>query len=168
MKFVKLYSVCAVFASAAIAAETPSPALLVLNKADQALAIVDPASGKIVARVSVGEGSRSLLFSGKVVFQANVLRPENAIQNTLAIPAPSDRAFIAILPERHAPSGDHHSHLGTIITEALSDVLTRRDYRPPESVRKVLTAKRAHVSMPHAFTTSGSLAACPCLPQRPG
>ena len=32
----------------ALAAATPSPALLVLNKADNVLAIVDPASGKVI------------------------------------------------------------------------------------------------------------------------
>jgi len=35
-------------------AQTPSPALLVLEKADNMLAIVDPATLKIVARVPAG------------------------------------------------------------------------------------------------------------------
>jgi hypothetical protein len=52
MDFVKLGTVCMAFAAAAaMAAETPSPALLVLNKADQALVIVEPASGKVAARL---------------------------------------------------------------------------------------------------------------------
>jgi len=46
------------------AAETPSPALLVLNKADHALAIVDPASGQVVARVGVGEGPHEVTVTG--------------------------------------------------------------------------------------------------------
>lgn len=46
------------------AAETPSPALLVLNKADQQLAIIDPASGKVVARVGVGAGPHEVAVSG--------------------------------------------------------------------------------------------------------
>ncbi|HEX5228279.1 MAG TPA: YncE family protein, partial [Bryobacteraceae bacterium] len=45
-------------------AETPSPALLVLNKADKQLAIVDPASGKVVARVNVGDGPHEVTVSG--------------------------------------------------------------------------------------------------------
>src|ERR1700722_7726687 len=68
MGFVKLCMVCVGLATVAIAAETPSPALLVLNKADQALAIVDPASGKVVARVSVGEGPHEVTVSGDGVF----------------------------------------------------------------------------------------------------
>jgi YVTN family beta-propeller protein len=55
------------------AAETPSPALIVLNKADQALAIVDPANGKVVARVGVGEGPHEVAVSadGKFAFVGN-------------------------------------------------------------------------------------------------
>jgi YVTN family beta-propeller protein len=73
MTFASFCAVCNIFAAAAIAAETPSPALLVLNKADQVLAIVDPASGKVVARVSVGEGPHEVAVSadGKLAFVGN-------------------------------------------------------------------------------------------------
>jgi YVTN family beta-propeller protein len=55
------------------AAETPSPALLVLNKEDNALAIVDPVSGKVVGRVPVGEAPHEVTASadGKLAFVAN-------------------------------------------------------------------------------------------------
>jgi YVTN family beta-propeller protein len=73
MRSVKLCAACTMFAAAAIAADTPSPALLVLNKADHALAIVDPGSGKVVARVSVGEGPHEVTVStdGKFAFVGN-------------------------------------------------------------------------------------------------
>jgi YVTN family beta-propeller protein len=73
MTFVKLCVVCTLLTTTLIAAETPSPALLVLNKADKALAIVDPASGKVVARVSVGEGPHEVTAStdGKFAFVGN-------------------------------------------------------------------------------------------------
>jgi len=73
MTIVKLSALCSMFAAAAIAAETPSPALLVLNKADQTLAIVDPASGKVAGRVSVGEGPHEVTVStdGKLAFVGN-------------------------------------------------------------------------------------------------
>ena len=87
MKFVKLCAVCILLNAvcillnavcilldmALIAAETPSPALLVLNKADQAPAIVDPASGKVAARVRVGEGPHEVTVStdGKLAFVGN-------------------------------------------------------------------------------------------------
>jgi len=43
--------------------QTPSPALLVLEKDDQALAIVDPATLKIVARVPAGEDRHEVVAS---------------------------------------------------------------------------------------------------------
>jgi YVTN family beta-propeller protein len=59
-------------ASAAFAADTPSPALLVLNKEGN-LAIVDPASRKVVGRVNVGEGPHEAEVStdGKLGFVSN-------------------------------------------------------------------------------------------------
>jgi YVTN family beta-propeller protein len=57
----------------ASAAETPSTALLVLNKEEGALAIVDPASGKVVGRVPTGEGPHEVTVSsdGKLAFVGN-------------------------------------------------------------------------------------------------
>ena len=57
----------------ALAAATPNPALLVLNKADNALAIVDPASGKVVGLVPVGESPHEVSVSadGKLAFVSN-------------------------------------------------------------------------------------------------
>jgi YVTN family beta-propeller protein len=73
MTIVKFCTVCVCLTLAAIAAETPSPALLVLNKADQTMAIVDPVSGKVVAHVSVGEGPHEVTVSadGKFAFVGN-------------------------------------------------------------------------------------------------
>lgn len=63
------------FTSAAIltAAETPSQALLVLNKEDATLAIVDLASQKVVGRVPTGEGPHEIAAStdGKLAFVGN-------------------------------------------------------------------------------------------------
>jgi YVTN family beta-propeller protein len=55
------------------AAGTPSPALLVLNKEDSALAIVDPVAGKVVGRVPTGEAPHEVTASadGKLAFVAN-------------------------------------------------------------------------------------------------
>ena len=59
--------------AAASAAATPSPALLVLNKQDNALAIVDPASGKVLGLVPVGESPHEVSVSadGKLAFVSN-------------------------------------------------------------------------------------------------
>ncbi|HEV2493435.1 MAG TPA: beta-propeller fold lactonase family protein [Terriglobia bacterium] len=57
----------------ALAAETPSPALLVLNKEENALAIVDPAARTVVARIPVGEAPHEVTTSsdGKLAFVSN-------------------------------------------------------------------------------------------------
>lgn len=56
-----------------LAAETPSPALLVLNKEDAALAIVDPVSRTVVARIPTGQGPHEVAVStdGKLAFAGN-------------------------------------------------------------------------------------------------
>jgi YVTN family beta-propeller protein len=52
---------------------TPSPALLVLNKAENALAIIDPATQKVVARIPTGEGPHEIAASsdGKLTVVTN-------------------------------------------------------------------------------------------------
>ena len=56
-----------------LAAQMPSPALLVLNKDANELAIVDPSDGKVVARVPTGESPHEVAVSedGKVAFVTN-------------------------------------------------------------------------------------------------
>ena len=58
--------------AATAAAQTPSPALLVLNK-EGTLAIVDPAARKVVGRVGTGEGPHEVAVStdGKLAFTSN-------------------------------------------------------------------------------------------------
>ncbi len=55
------------------AAQTPSPALLVLEKSDNTLAIVDPATLKIVGRVSAGPDPHEVESSpdGKLAYISN-------------------------------------------------------------------------------------------------
>lgn len=67
---IRLFSIL-LTAGTAIAAETPSPALLVLNKEDATLAIVDPASGKVVGRVATGVGPHEVATDGKLAFVGN-------------------------------------------------------------------------------------------------
>lgn len=52
---------------------TPSPALLVLDKEDNMLSIIDPATAKTVARIPTGEGPHEIAASddGKMAFVAN-------------------------------------------------------------------------------------------------
>ena len=67
-------AICLVVLSAAIlAAETPSLTLLVGNKDENSLAFVDPASGKVLGRVSTGDGPHEVEASsdGRLAFVAN-------------------------------------------------------------------------------------------------
>jgi YVTN family beta-propeller protein len=54
-------------------AQRPAPRLLVLNKEDANLAIVDPATGNVLGRVPVGQGPHELVTStdGKIAFASN-------------------------------------------------------------------------------------------------
>src|SRR5260370_7952121 len=54
-------------------APAPSPALLVLNKEGRTLAIVDPATNKVVGSVPVGDGPHEVTVSadGKFAFVGN-------------------------------------------------------------------------------------------------
>jgi YVTN family beta-propeller protein len=73
--------VCAAFAAAVMmlaaafstSAQTPSPALLVLEKSDNAMAMVDPASMKVVARIPAGTDPHEIVAStdGRVAYISN-------------------------------------------------------------------------------------------------
>jgi YVTN family beta-propeller protein len=52
-------------------AAAQSPALLVLNKEDATLAIVDPASGKVLGTVPTGEGPHELATDGTLAYVGN-------------------------------------------------------------------------------------------------
>ena len=63
----------AVLLGSTIYAQTPSPALLVLNKEDNALAVVDPASRKVLATMPTGVGPHEVTVSsdGRWAFVSN-------------------------------------------------------------------------------------------------
>src|SRR5690349_22503402 len=68
-----LFGLIVVVDPAAAMAQTPSPALLVLDKEDNMLSIVDPATLKTVARIPTGEAPHEITVSddGKTAFVAN-------------------------------------------------------------------------------------------------
>jgi YVTN family beta-propeller protein len=77
---------CLACASAG-AQETPSPALLVLHKGENAMAIVDPATGNVVGRVPTGQDPHELAVSddGKLAFASNYAGPGPRGGNTLSV-----------------------------------------------------------------------------------
>src|SRR5258707_6794169 len=68
------------------AAQTPSPALLVLEKSDSMVAIVDPATLQIVARVPAGPDRHEIVASsdGKLAYISNYGGADSAL-NTIAV-----------------------------------------------------------------------------------
>ncbi len=69
------------------AQETSAPALLVLHKGENAMAIVDPASGKVLGRVPTGQDPHELTVSddGKLAFASNYAAPGPRGGNTLSV-----------------------------------------------------------------------------------
>jgi YVTN family beta-propeller protein len=73
-------------AASGTAAQTPSPALLVLEKSDDSMAIVDPASLKVVGRVPVGRDPHEIVASsdGKLAYVSNYGGTDSNL-NTIAV-----------------------------------------------------------------------------------
>ena len=69
------------------AAQTPSPALLVLEKSDEKLAIVDPATQKVVGRVPSGGAPHEVIASddGKFAYISNYASQEAGQLKTLGV-----------------------------------------------------------------------------------
>ena len=81
------------------AAQTPSPALLVLEKSDNSLAIVDPANLRIVARVPAGPDPHEIVTSadGQVAYISNY-GGSDSVLNTISV---VDLAAQKTLPPIH-------------------------------------------------------------------
>src|SRR6266704_342758 len=81
------------------AAQTPSPALLVLEKSDNSLAIVDPANLRIVARVPAGPDPHEIVTSadGQVAYISNY-GGSDSVLNTISV---VDLAAQKALPPIH-------------------------------------------------------------------
>ena len=73
MKISSLLALVLLIAGVARAGETPNPALVVLEKADRSLIIVDPATLQIVARVPVGLDPHEVVVSadGRTAYVSN-------------------------------------------------------------------------------------------------
>ena len=53
------------------AADLPSPTLLVLNKTEATLTIVDPNTGKVTGRIPTGQGPHEVVVDGRTAFVTN-------------------------------------------------------------------------------------------------
>lgn len=111
------------------AAERPSPLLLVLNKEDAALVMVDPATNKIVGRVPTGESPHELAVSGdgKLAFAANYgsKTPGNTI-SVIDLGTQKELHRFDVSPLRR-PHGLHFSGGKLYFTAEMNKVIGRYD-----------------------------------------
>jgi YVTN family beta-propeller protein len=80
------------------AVQTPSPALLVLEKSDHMLAIVDPASLKVVTRVTAGPDPHEVAASsdGKLAYISNYGGPDSDLHTISVVDLIAQKALPAI------------------------------------------------------------------------
>lgn len=85
----------------AAAAQTPNPALLVLNK-EGSLAIVDPSSGAVVGRVPTGEQPHEVVVStdGKLAVTSNYGGPDGRTLSVIDIDARKEIHRVDLTPLR--------------------------------------------------------------------
>jgi YVTN family beta-propeller protein len=78
--------IVATFIATTTVAQTASPTLLVLAKSDNTVALVDPATLQILARVSAGPDPHEIIASddGKLAFISNYGGPDSAL-NTISV-----------------------------------------------------------------------------------
>jgi YVTN family beta-propeller protein len=89
-------------------AQTPSAELLVLDKSDRTLAIVDPASLKIVARVPAGEDPHEIVASpdGRVAYISNYGGTDSKLNTISVVDLVGRKPLPAInLGALHSPHG---------------------------------------------------------------
>ena len=82
----------------AVSAQTPSPALLVLEKADNTLAIVDPGSMKIVGRVPAGPDPHEIEASpdGKLAYISNYGGSDSTLHTISVVDVAAQKALAPI------------------------------------------------------------------------
>jgi len=97
-----------VLVASSVGAQTPKPALLVLEKDDNTLAIVDPASLKIVGRVPAGPDPHEVESSadGKLAYISNYGGSDSALHTISVVDLIAQKALPPIdLGELHSPHG---------------------------------------------------------------
>lgn len=121
---------CLIFAAGFGVAQIPSPALLVLEKNDRSMAIVDPGTLKVVGRVPAGEDPHEIVASedGKYAYISNYGAFQNP-QHTLSIADLSaQRALPAVdLGSLRAPHGLELANGKVYFTAEGSKVIGRYD-----------------------------------------
>ena len=112
------------------AAQKPSPALLILEKSDNSLAIADPASSKIVARVPAGQDPHEIVASpdGKLAYISNYGGLDSTLNTISVIDLAAHKALPAInLGALRSPHGLDFVRGKLYFTAETSKVIGRYD-----------------------------------------
>ena len=115
-----------------VAAQTPSPALLVLEKSDNTLAVVDPAKLQVVARVSAGEDPHEVIASddGKLAYISNYGGEGSTLNTISVVDLVAQKALHPIdLGALHSPHGLAMGGGELYFTAETSKVIGRYDPR---------------------------------------
>ena len=111
-------------------AQTPSPALLVLEKADEKLAIVDPATLKVIARVPSGSAPHEIVASpdGKHAYISNYVSRQGTFKTISVVDLTAQRALQSVdLGALLAPHGLALAGGKVYFTAEASKVIGRYD-----------------------------------------
>jgi YVTN family beta-propeller protein len=118
------------FAASYAVAQTPSPALLVLEKTDSTLAIVDPASLKIVGRVPAGSATHEVIASadGKFAYVTNYNDQKGPRKELAVIDLAAEKALAPVdLGALRAPHGITFAGGKVYFTAEANKVIGRYD-----------------------------------------
>jgi YVTN family beta-propeller protein len=111
-------------------AQTPSPALLVLEKSDEKLAIVDPSSGKVTGRVPSGSAPHEVVASsdGKFAYISNYASQQGAFKTISVVDLAAQKALTPVdLGALRAPHGLWFADGKVYFTAEQSKVIGRVD-----------------------------------------
>jgi len=113
-----------------VCAQTPSPALLVLEKSDNSLAIVDPATFKIVGRVPAGPDPHEIAASpdGKLAYISNYGGLDSSLNTISVVDVAAQKALPPIaLGALHSPHGLCYTGDKLYFTAETNKVIGRYD-----------------------------------------
>ncbi|HSC44587.1 MAG TPA: hypothetical protein VLC94_02100 [Candidatus Acidoferrum sp.] len=130
LRWLAVVTIVTLAISLPVTAQTPSPALLVLEKSDNSLAIVDPATFKIVGRVPAGPDPHEIVVSpdGKLAYISNYGGLDSSLNTISVVDIVAQKALPPIgLGALHSPHGLCYTGDKLFFTAETSKVIGRYD-----------------------------------------
>lgn len=135
-QFTRLFSIALILCSAVCLAQVPSPALLVLNKDDNTLVIVDPVSRKIAGTASTGNAPHEVAASsdGRFAYVTNYgpFQPDQPGNSLSVIELATRKETRVDLGALRRPHGIEYGDGKVYFTAELSKAIARLD---PQSLK---------------------------------